>query len=99
MFVAKRTEDAVPAPRWGRPGTHRHMDHAPMDVASDWATAPATSAQYPHPAQPRRIESATETARAKMSLADTTVKSMARLRRARCKTDVLVIAIVTDMPA
>src|SRR6266478_1372805 len=90
--------DAVPGARRGRPGTHRQRDHAPMDVVSGWATAPATSAQYPHPAHPSRIETATETARARMSLAETTEKRIARLSKARCRTEVLVMKIVTDMP-
>ena len=63
-------------------------------MASGSATAPATSAQYPHAAQPRRIDTATETARARMSLVETTENRMARLRRARCWTETLVKKIV-----
>ena len=65
--------------RRGRLGTHRHRVQAPMDAASACATVPATSAQYPHPAQARSIDAVTETARAKTSLAETTGKRMARL--------------------
>ena len=69
-----------------------------MDVVSGCATAPATSAQYPHPAQARNIDAATETPRARMSVADTAENRMFRLRRARCRTEALVRKIVTDKP-
>src|SRR5271165_2681389 len=90
--------EAIPGTRRGRLGTQRQRMKAPRDMLSDWAMAPATNAQYPHPAQARRIEATTETARATMSLAETTEKRMARLRRARCKTEVQAIKIVKDMP-
>ena len=71
---------------------------APMDVLSDCATAPATSAQYPHPAQASKIEATTENARATMSLTETAEKRMALLRRARCRTEEQVMKIVDDIP-
>ena len=68
-----------------------------MAVASGSATAPATSAQYPHAAHPRTIDTATETVRATMSFLETTENRMARLSSARCWTDRLVRKIVADI--
>src|SRR5438445_7482928 len=86
-----------PVPTWrrGRPGTHRHRVQIPMDVARGSATAPATSAQYPHPIQARETDTATETAWARMLLAETSENRMARMRRARCWTERQVKKIVT----
>src|ERR1017187_2330786 len=97
--MANFTAEAVPAARRGRLGTQRQRIQAPADALSDCATAPATNAQYPHPAQASRIEAATIMNRLTMSLAETTEKRMARLRRARCRTEVLVKKIVAAMPA
>src|SRR5258707_14192763 len=91
--------EAVPATRCGRVGTQPHRNQAPIEVAIGCAMAPATKAQYPHPFQPRIIDTLNETTLAKMSLADTIEKRRARFRRARCRTDVLVITIVRDIPA
>src|ERR1019366_887776 len=96
--MANATMEAVPALRRARPGIQRHNVQAPMDVLSGRATAPATSAQYPQPAQARRIDTATETAPARMSLTDTAEKRMARLSRATWRTEVLVMKIVTEIP-
>src|ERR1019366_8983710 len=96
--MANATMEAVPALRRARPGIQRHNVQAPMDVLSGRTTTPATSAQYPHPAQARRIDTATETAPARMSLTDTAEKHMARLMRAKCRTEVLVMKIVADTP-
>ena len=68
-----------------------------MQVASGSATAPATSAQYPHAAQPRTIDTITDVVRATMSLADTRENCMARLSRARCMTEALERKIVADI--
>jgi hypothetical protein len=56
-----------------------------------------TSAQYPKPAHARKTEAVTDAIRLKMSFAESTVKRRARLRRAECTTDKLVIKIVLDM--
>src|SRR5439155_9633580 len=87
----------VPAERRGRPGVHRHRVHAPTHAASGSAMAPATSAQYPHAAQPKTIDTVTEVARATRSLTDTRENRMARLRSARCMTETLERRIVADM--
>ena len=47
-----------------------------MHVASCSATAPATSVQYPHAAQPSTMDTATDTMRATTSLPDTTENRM-----------------------
>jgi hypothetical protein len=54
-----------------------------MEVARACAMTPATSAQYPHPAHAKQIETATETIREAMSLAETAEKHIARLSKAR----------------
>src|SRR5712691_2823270 len=95
--MAKRTVDLVPSWPRGAPGIHRHAFHAPSVVASGSATAPATSAQYPHAAQPRTIDTTTETVRATMSFLETAENLIARLRSARCWTDRLVRKIVADI--
>src|ERR1035441_3898385 len=92
------TSDRVPAARLGRPGTQRHKHQAPMDVLSDNAIAPTTSAQYPHPARPRRMDTTTETTRATTSLAETAEKHIARFSRARCCTEILVMKMVAETP-
>jgi hypothetical protein len=66
-------------------------------VASGSVTAPATSAQYPHPARPRTIDTVTDATRASMSLVETNENLRARLRRARCSTEILVRKIVADI--
>src|SRR5882672_11023105 len=97
MLSEKRSLAPAPAARRGKLGFHWHMAQAPMDVLSACAITPAASAQYPHPAQPKRIEIITETIRARMSLIEIAEKRIARFRSARCKTDVLPTRIVGDI--
>ena len=54
----------------------------PEKVATE-ATTPATSAQYPHPAQASRTDSATDSTRLIIVFADTATKRMPRSRSAR----------------
>src|SRR6266849_1014089 len=96
--MANRTREAVPTARRGTLGLHRHRYQPPMDWLSACATVPTTSAQYPQPAQARRIDTATERARATTSLPEVMEKRIARLRSARCKTEVLLIKIVKETP-
>src|SRR5204863_2381408 len=95
-FVANRIICPVPAERRGAPGIHEQRIHAPRHVVSGSATAPATSAQYPHPVQPRTIETVTAVARATRSFLDTIEKRRPRFSRARCSTDALERKIVAD---
>src|SRR5271157_3611431 len=97
MWIANCTMEAVPVTRRGWLGTQRQRMKAPREVLSDCAMQPATNAQYPQPAQARRIEAATETARATTSLAESAPKHMARLRKAKCKTEILVRKMVKDI--
>src|SRR5271169_1154450 len=89
--------EAVPGTRRGRPGTHRHKDHAPTQVINACETTPTTKDQYPHPFQARRIVTANEEIRENISLAENKEKRMARFRSARCKTERLMKKMVSEM--
>src|SRR6266853_3294047 len=95
--MANRTIALVPAARLGRLGIHRHNHQAPTQVESACATFPATSAQYPHPAQARRIDTTTETKRETISFAEVKEKNIARLRSAKCWTESVWMKMVMDM--
>src|SRR4029077_17390589 len=96
--MANRTIGPVFAARRGKPGVHLHRIHTPIDVLSGAATTPATSAQYFHPAQAKKMETATETARLIMSFTDNAEKYMPRLSRAWCSTEVLPIRMESEVP-
>src|ERR1043166_9091762 len=98
MFSAARTTEAVPVWRQGRLGVNLQRIQAPMQVLNGRATAPATNAQYPQPAQARLMEMNTERSLATISFAETSEKSIARLSRARCCTDMLVKKIEREIP-
>src|SRR3984885_9059242 len=91
--------EAVPATRRGAPGIHLHI----LQAATDWirgrATTAATSAQYPHPVNANRIDTATETILETTSMAEVTEKRRARFRRATCTTEVLLKNMVTATQA
>src|SRR4029077_3825432 len=90
--------DAVPAARRGRLGIHLHKYQAPTDWTSGLAMAPQTSAQYPHPTQASNIARATEIAPERTSMAEVTEKWRARFSSARCRTEVPLMNIVSDIP-
>src|SRR5581483_1406381 len=98
MFIANRTIAPVPIARLGRPGTQRHNIPAPTDWIRGRAIAPAISARYPQPAQPRMMDKITETRAATMSLAERAEKRIALFSRAKCNTEVLVTKIVSETP-
>ena len=70
-----------------------------MAVLKGSAHTPSTSAQYPQPAQPKPMDTATETALATMSLLATEENSIARFSKARCTTDRLFNTMESETPA
>jgi hypothetical protein len=88
----------VVAARRGIPGTHLQRTQAPIAWLSGCVTVPTTSAQTPHPAQARSMETPTETVREMMSFADRWVNCIARIRSARWTTEVLEMRIVKETP-
>ena len=69
-----------------------------MDFSQCLSHDAATSAQYLQPAQARKMERNVEKPRLEISFAESLEKSMARLRRARCTIELLVMKIVIETP-
>src|SRR5262249_25490421 len=64
-----------------------------------WATAPATSAQYPQPLAARTIDTNTDAIRDTTSFAYTAANRNPRISSARCTTEKLVAMIASELPA
>src|SRR5262249_51917611 len=97
--MAKFTTPPVPGTRRGKPGVQRQRTQAPIVWVSGETIAETTSALYPQPARARMIATVKETAAATTSSAEVTENIIARLSRARCRTEVLVKKMVSDIAA